>query len=176
MNLNFSFASEDVSIRFIETKNNIESEIDKKIFYHNFTNYIDIQIDLKKDQINPDFVLEFNGNKHIFFNNPKLIFTDLAGKNIDHKIELEYDFDNYKYNLKIMPTDLIEGEFKLGKYRFSIETKTIVNFDNYSVKELMELSPLTKDKQPWELSYYIANMKDGEENLIDGLNVEFNIE
>lgn len=157
--------------KYVDLKDNT------KVTKHDSSFGIAVEINVGDNPIySPSLEFMIEGNKYLTYENPKLYLYNSKNERISSKVIIEYDAATYSYKVQIIPLGLTDNALTKGTYYANLETKTIVNSDNYTQHELASIktNPSIKD---WELAYYINDIKDPTNGtkITDGLGIGFNI-
>lgn len=169
-------------------ENNIKSSV------HGYDLNIIAEIDLSRGSFyQPVFEFTLNGNNYLTYEAPELTILDADKKQIQSITSTEYDLSESKFYIKLSPSQLNNEALTNGIYYILLNTKTKVNPHNpsvqyttsdgenrdQSVKDLMNLSDITKSKKNWEFPYFISQIKDESispsVNIVDDLSIDTSI-
>lgn len=118
----------------------------------------------------PTITCTLTGNEYLMYENPTVSLFAVGAMDtttgvlketaISSRATIIYDAANDMYEITLKPTSLTGGYLPKGTYYAKINTKTLVNSDNYTISDILNLSDDTKDKPDWQIGYYIDSIID----------------
>lgn len=118
----------------------------------------------------PVLTCTLKGNEYLMYENPTVSLYAVGEKDtatglyketkISSSTTIIYDSEKDQYDIMLKPTNLTGGYLPKGTYYAKIDTRTLVNSDNYTISDILKLDDKTKDKPQWQIGYFIDTIVD----------------